>query len=148
MDTHSKAQRSFNMSRIKSRDTTPEMIVRRLLFSMGYRYRVNAKKLPGKPDIVFTRKRKAIFVHGCFWHRHSGCRYTTMPKTNTDFWKNKFERTQERDKENCQSLKAISWDYLIIWECAVKEIKTSSLEKQLYEFLDGNSSKTVKSADN
>ena len=90
MDTHSKAQRSFNMSRIKSRDTTPEMIVRRLLFSMGYRYRVNAKELPGKPDIVFTRKRKAIFVHGCFWHRHSACRYTTMPKTNTDFWKNKI----------------------------------------------------------
>ena len=148
MDTHSKAQRSFNMSRIKSRDTTPEMIVRRLLFSMGYRYRVNAKKLPGKPDIVFTRKRKAIFVHGCFWHRHSGCRYTTMPKTNTDFWKNKFERTQERDKENCQSLKAISWDYLIIWECTVKESETNSLKKQLYEFLDGNFSKAVKSTDN
>ena len=148
MDTHSKAQRSFNMSRIKSRDTTPEMIVRRLLFSMGYRYRVNAKELPGKPDIVFTRKRKAIFVHGCFWHRHSACRYTTMPKTNTDFWKNKFERTQERDKENCQSLKAMNWDYLIIWECTVKEIKTSSLKKQLYEFLDGNFSKALKSRDN
>ena len=117
MDTHSKAQRSFNMSRIKSRDTTPEMIVRRLLFSMGYRYRVNAKKLPGKPDIVFTRKRKAIFVHGCFWHRHKDCKKATIPQSRKEFWEEKFKRNVSRDRENCKALKSDGWKILLVWEC-------------------------------
>ena len=135
MDTHSKAQRSFNMSRIRSRDTVPEMIVRRLLFSMGYRYRVNFKDLPGKPDIVFTRKRKVIFVHGCFWHRHDDCRYATMPNTNTNFWHAKFNRTKERDKENYQSLKLMGWEYIVIWECKIKKGNTGYLKNRLQKFL-------------
>ena len=135
MDTHSKAQRSFNMSRIRSRDTVPEMIVRRLLFSMGYRYRVNSKDLPGKPDIVFTRKRKVIFVHGCFWHRHADCRYATMPNTNTNFWHAKFNRTKERDKENYQSLKLMGWEYIVIWECKIKKGNTGYLKNRLQKFL-------------
>ncbi len=135
MDTHSKAQRSFNMSRIRSRDTVPEMIVRRLLFSMGYRYRVNSKDLPGKPDIVFTRKRKVIFVHGCFWHRHANCRYATMPNTNTNFWHAKFNRTKERDKENYQSLKLMGWEYIVIWECKIKKGNTGYLKNRLQKFL-------------
>ncbi len=135
MDTHSKAQRSFNMSRIRSRDTVPEMIVRRLLFSMGYRYRVNSKDLPGKPDIVFTRKRKVIFVHGCFWHRHADCRYATMPNTNTNFWHAKFNRTKERDKENYESLKLMGWEYIVIWECKIKKGNTGYLKNRLQKFL-------------
>ena len=135
MDTHSKAQRSFNMSRIRSRDTVPEMIVRRLLFSMGYRYRVNSKDLPGKPDIVFTRKRKVIFVHGCFWHRHADCRYATMPNTNTNFWHAKFNRTKERDKENYESLKLMGWEYIVIWECKIKKGNTGYLKNRLQRFL-------------
>ena len=135
MDTHSKAQRSFNMSRIRSRDTVPEMIVRRLLFSMGYRYRVNSKDLPGKPDIVFTRKRKVIFVHGCFWHRHADCRYATMPNSNTNFWHAKFNRTKERDKENYESLKLMGWEYIVIWECKIKKGNTGYLKNRLQKFL-------------
>ena len=126
MDTHSKAQRSFNMSRIRSRDTVPEMIVRRLLFSMGYRYRVNSKDLPGKPDIVFTRKRKVIFVHGCFWHRCPTCNLS-LPKSNVDYWSQKFQKNVERDRRKAEALAELGWSVHTIWECEIEDGASSLL---------------------
>ena len=103
MDVHDKQTRSFNMSRIKGKDTKPEEIVRKYLFKQGFRYRKNDKKLPGKPDIVLPKYKTVIFVNGCFWHKHDGCKYFVWPKSNQDFWKEKIENTVERDKKNNES---------------------------------------------
>ncbi len=109
MDTLSPAQRSERMSRVKSRDTKPELAVRRLVHSMGYRYRLHGK-LPGRPDLVFAARRKVIFVHGCFWHRHSGCPNCRLPKSRLAFWKPKLEANKKRDRKNQQSLRRLGWD--------------------------------------
>ncbi len=119
VDVHTKEQRSFNMSRIRGGDTKPEMIVRSLVHSMGFRYRLHRKDLPGKPDIVLPRHKKIIFVHGCFWHSHN-CKYgKVFPKTNSDFWENKRSETVLRDARNIKALRAGGWEVLVVWGCEV-----------------------------
>lgn len=121
------------MAKVKSKGTKPEMVVRRLLFSLGYRYRLHDRSLPGSPDIIFTRKKKVIFVHGCFWHRHDGCPLARLPKSRLDFWIPKLEGNRERDKCTLHQLKSRGWEVLVIWECELKDL--NSLEKMLNGFL-------------
>ena len=111
------------MSRIRHRDTKPEMLVRRLLHAMGFRYRLHDKRLPGSPDIVFASRKKAIFVHGCFWHRHpdAGCALARMPKSRLDFWRPKLEGNRTRDVRHQSELDALGWRYLIVWECELRD---------------------------
>ncbi len=120
MDKISKEKRSWNMSRIKSKDTSPEKKVRSVLHAMGFRFRLHYKKLPGKPDIVLPKYNTVIEVRGCFWHRHKGCREASNPKSNTQYWQEKFQKTIDRDKANQKKLQALGWDVIIIWECEVK----------------------------
>jgi len=122
------------MSRIRSKNTKPEILVRSLLHSMGYRFRLHRKDLPGKPDIVLPKYKTAIFVHGCFWHRHVGCKGATTPKTRTEFWQKKFVGNVERDKKCQNELKELRWHILVIWECEIKN--TSSLIKTITLFLN------------
>lgn len=119
MDSLTPEQRSERMGRIRGRDTGPELIVRRLLHRMGFRYRLHARELPGRPDIVFRRRRLAIFVHGCFWHRHPdpGCKLARLPKSRLDFWLPKLEGNLARDLENQGRLETLGWKVLVIWEC-------------------------------
>jgi DNA mismatch endonuclease, patch repair protein len=119
-DVHDPKTRSYNMSRIKGKDTKPEMVVRKFLFANGFRYRLHDKKLPGKPDIVLPKYKTVIFVHGCFWHGHEGCRYFKMPQTNTAFWMQKIERNKEIDYSSKQDLIRLGYKVLIIWECELK----------------------------
>lgn len=121
MDIVSESQRSWNMSRIRARDTQPERTVRSALFKAGLRYRVDVHDLPGKPDIVLKRYRTVVFVHGCFWHRHPGCKLAYTPKSRNDFWEAKFERNVERDREVETQLRQAGWRYLVIWECEVRD---------------------------
>lgn len=132
MDNKDPKSRHANMAAIRSRDTQPEWIVRRFLFSRGFRYRLFHKRLPGHPDIVMRKYRTCIFVNGCFWHGHDNCRYFRLPKTNTEFWSNKIQRNKQRDKNDQQALAAMGWHCLTIWECqlrpALRENTLSSLE--------------------
>lgn len=108
------------MSKIRSKNTKPELTLRKALFARGFRYRVNDKKLPGKPDIVLPKYKTVIFLHGCFWHRHQGCKYAYTPKTNTQFWVDKITSNTERDKINAEKLMALGWNVLIVWECEIR----------------------------
>ncbi|WP_024336666.1 very short patch repair endonuclease [Desulfotignum balticum] len=137
-DVHSKKIRSYNMSRIRSEDTKPEMIVRRFLFSKGFRYRLHDKKLPGKPDLVFPKFRKVIFVHGCYWHGHENCRYYSPPKTNTEWWTDKIGENKKRDERNIGILKKMGWTPIIIWECQLKPDKKNETLKSIAESLIKN----------
>jgi len=119
-DVHSKATRSYNMSRIKGKNTKPEMIVRRFLFSKGFRYRLHDKKLPGKPDIVLPKYKTVIFINGCFWHGHEGCRYFVVPKTRTEWWINKISGNRDNDKRNTSLLKETGWNVVMVYECELK----------------------------
>ncbi|WP_434128330.1 very short patch repair endonuclease [Novosphingobium fluoreni] len=123
------------MSRIKSRDTKPEMVVRRVLHAAGFRYRLHSRDLPGKPDVVFRKRRKAIFVHGCFWHQHEleTCLDGRRPKSNTDYWNEKLNRNVERDRRNVELLQAGGWDVLVVWECDIKNAE--KLDARLRSFL-------------
>ena len=112
--------RSAIMAKVRCKDTKPEMIVRRALHRLGYRYRLHNKNLPGKPDIVFTSRKLAIFVHGCFWHRHEGCRRTSIPLTRRDYWEVKFNRNVARDQKNSRLLNESGWTVVIVWECDLK----------------------------
>src|SRR5689334_7514285 len=116
MDRISKQRRSWNMSRIKGKNTTPELQIRKLLFLRGIRYRIHAA-LPGKPDLAFPGKRACVFINGCFWHMHEGCRNFVIPKTNTHFWMNKFQSNVKRDYKNYMLLEKIGWKTVVIWEC-------------------------------
>lgn len=136
-DTLSPKERSERMSRVRSKDTKPELFVRRLLSSMGYRYRLHLRSVPGNPDIVFLRRRRAVFVHGCFWHRHKGCPNCRLPKSKLDFWKPKLEGNRKRDVKKQQELKRAGWEFLVIWECEVKDGK--SLAARLRSFMETNS---------
>lgn len=129
------AQRSENMRRIKSKNTKPEVFVRRLVYEMGYRYRIHWKDLPGKPDLAFIGKRKAIFVHGCFWHGHDAvdCRDGRAPKSNEDYWTPKLTRNKERDVAHLAALRTGGWDVLTIWDCETKN--ESELRQRLADFL-------------
>ena len=116
-------QRSICMSHNRAKDTSPELTLRHALWQGGFRYRLNVKQLPGSPDIVLPKYRTAIFVHGCFWHGHNGCKYYTVPKTNTDFWVAKVARNKERDQEVWRKLEAKGWYVIIVWECQLKKGK-------------------------
>ena len=116
-DKISKERRSWNMSRIKGKNTKPELLLRSMLHKAGYRFRLHRKDLPGKPDIVLPKYRKVIFVNGCYWHRHENCPNTTMPKTRTEFWEAKFKDTVKRDKRNTAKLEALGWKVIVVWEC-------------------------------
>lgn len=122
------------MSRVKSKDTLPELAVRRLVFGMGYRYRLHDARLPGKPDLVFSRRRKVVFVNGCFWHGHKGCKYARLPKTRTEFWEEKVRKNKARDRANIELLQRSGWKVLTVWQCELKTIDL--LAKKLYEFLE------------
>ena len=121
MDVHDQKTRSYNMSRVKGKDTKPEEIVRKYLFSQGFRYRKNDKRLPGKPDIVLPKYKTVIFVTGCFWHKHEGCKYFVWPKSNSEFWKEKIESNIVRDKKQYEELKNAGWHVIIVWECELKK---------------------------
>ena len=114
-------QRSRNMSAIKSKNTKPEIAVRKLLHSMGYRFRLHRKDLPGSPDIVLPKYKTVIFVHGCFWHRHENCKYASTPKTRQEFWNKKFNENINRDKINQENLSSKGWKIIIVWECEIKD---------------------------
>lgn len=109
------------MAAITGKNTQPELALRRFLHALGYRFRLHRKDLPGKPDIVMPRLRTCIFVHGCFWHRHAGCRYATTPKTRSEFWAEKFLRNVERDLVNVRALEALGWKVMIVWECEIRQ---------------------------
>lgn len=131
-DTHSPEVRSYNMSKISSKNTKPEEKVRKYLFSQGYRYRKNVKILPGSPDIVLPKYRTIIFVHGCFWHRHEGCKYFVWPKSNEDYWRNKIELNVKRDQKNILDLEASGWQVIVIWECEIRKMNISAKMSQSY----------------
>ena len=120
MDTLTPERRSWNMSQIRGANTRPEMAVRSLLHKMGYRFRLHRKDLPGRPDIVLPRRRTAILVHGCYWHRHEGCRLAYTPKSNRDFWESKFKENVNRDERNILGLHKLDWQVNVIWECETK----------------------------
>lgn len=136
MDTVSKKKRSEIMSKIRSKDTKPEKFVRSLFHSLGYRFRLHRKDLPGKPDLVFPKYRAVIFVHGCFWHFHEGCRDGRYPSSNSEFWKNKLDKTRERDKRAIKQLEADGWKVLVVWECETEKDIELLIDK-LRSFLDG-----------
>ena len=119
-DTVSKERRSEIMSNVKSSNTKPEVLVRKFLFANGFRFRVNDKKLTGKPDIKLTKYKTVIFINGCFWHGHENCKIYVMPKTNAQFWQDKIDRNIKRDKENIDTLKSEGWKVLVVWECQLK----------------------------
>jgi len=127
MDTLTPEKRSWNMSRIRGENTRPELAVRSMLHRLGYRFRIADKTLPGKPDIVLPRYRAVVFVHGCFWHRHPGCKYAYMPKSKGEFWSQKFEANVLRDKNNLSLLKKAGWLPIVVWECEIKQDATATL---------------------
>lgn len=118
-DVHSPAVRSFNMSRIRGKSTKPELALRSAMHSAGLRFRLHRRDLPGTPDIIMPRSKIAVFVHGCYWHRHSDCKFAATPKSNPSFWADKFRRTLERDHENIQSLEMAGWTVIVAWECDI-----------------------------
>lgn len=120
MDSLTKEKRSWNMSRIRSNDTIPELVVRSFLFRHGFRFRLHVKNLPGHPDIVLPKYRTVVEVRGCFWHRHPGCRQATTPSTNVEFWREKFKRNVDRDHKNEAELTQLGWNIIILWECELK----------------------------
>lgn len=121
MDVHTKETRSYNMSRIRNKNTKPEELVRKYLFRRGLRYRKNVKKLPGCPDIVLSRYNVVVFVNGCFWHVHEGCKYFKWPQNNKEFWETKLSGNKKRDAENISKLKQLGWRVLVVWECELKK---------------------------
>ena len=137
-DVLTPTQRHRCMSHIRSKATKPEMAVRRWLWAHGYRYRLNVKSVPGKPDIVIRRYRTAIFVNGCFWHGHEGCSKFVMPKSNTDFWQAKIERNRTRDTRNYEELMQAGWQVVVIWECNLVKDKLETTMQQVAVALNRN----------
>lgn len=139
-DVHSKEQRSYNMSRIRSKDTKPEIEVRKYLFSKGFRYRLHVKNLPGKPDIILPKYKTAIFINGCFWHGHEACKYYVVPKTRTEWWLNKINNNIRKDLNALQLFREKGWQVITVWECQIKKnIKEATL-KNLSEMIISGSS--------
>lgn len=134
-DVHDKATRSYNMSRIKGKDTRPEMLVRKFLFSKGFRYRLHDKKLPGKPDIVLPKYKTVIFIHGCFWHGHEGCKYYVVPKTRTEWWLEKIGKNIVNDESAVKALVEQGWKVIIIWGCELKKDTINSAFSGLLSLL-------------
>ena len=135
MDIKSKEARSANMRAIRNRDTGPEMIVRRLLFAAGFRFRLHVKSLPGNPDIVLPKWKTVIFVNGCFWHVHEGCPRAVLPRSNVSFWEDKLSRNRIRDREEQSVLLAAGWRVLIVWECACRKTTLPALQSLLCRFI-------------
>lgn len=136
MDTLTIAERSERMSRVRSKDTKPEMLVRSMVHRMGFRYRLHDRSLPGNPDMVFPSRGKIIFVHGCFWHRHGArCEYTRWPKSKLDFWKPKLEQNHRRDKVVGRELRKQGWSVLVVWECELKN--REKLAERVRAFMEG-----------
>ncbi len=135
MDNLSKQERSVMMSKIRSNNTKPEILLRKALFVKGFRYRINDKRLQGKPDIVLPKYRTVIFVHGCFWHNHKNCKRAHLPKSNIEYWKNKLKTNEERDAKNQEILKKSGWNIIVVWECEIKtqekieQVITNLIEK-------------------
>ena len=140
MDTRTPEQRRRIMQSVKSKNTKPEWIVRRLLHCMGYRYRLHRKDLPGRPDIALISRRKAIFVHGCFWHGHD-CPKGRLPKSRLDYWRPKLERNKERDREKTAMLQSLGWTVLVIWQC--ETVHLEALESRLLEFVSKGESRSA-----
>ncbi|MDX2282668.1 MAG: very short patch repair endonuclease [Bacteroidia bacterium] len=134
MDRLSKAQRSANMQRIRSAHTRPELKVRKIAYALGYRYRLHDRRLPGRPDLVFRAQRKVIFVNGCFWHQHAGCRAGRLPKSNQAYWSAKLRRNVQRDAEVRARLTRMGWQYLDLWECEIAD--PNQITSKLLAFLD------------
>ena len=137
VDKFSREERSRIMSRVKGRDTDPEKKVRSLLQAMGYRFRLNQKSLPGSPDIVLPKYKKTVFVHGCFWHGHKGCRRAARPTSNADFWNRKIEGNIKRDSVKLRELRKLGWKATVVWQCQIRDMR--SLEKRLERFLQSKS---------
>jgi DNA mismatch endonuclease, patch repair protein len=135
MDNVNIDARSENMRRIKGRDTAPEIVVRRLIHSLGFRFRLHRKDIPGCPDLAFIAKRKVIFVHGCFWHQHKTCKAGRLPKSNIEYWSTKLDRNKRRDRRVVAELRKEGWQTLVIWECQTQH--RASLLRCLESFLDG-----------
>ena len=135
-DVHSEEVRSYNMSRIKGKDTKPEMLVRKFLFTKGFRYRLHDKRLPGKPDIVLPKYKTVLFIHGCFWHGHEGCRYFVLPKTRTDWWLSKIDNNKLNDFQSVRALVADGWRTIVIWECELKPNERESTFSKLFDALN------------
>lgn len=129
-DVYDRKTRSYAMSRVRGSDTTPEQIVRKYLFSQGFRYRKNDKRYPGHPDIVLPKYKTIIFIHGCFWHQHPGCKKATIPSSNVAYWKEKLTKNVERDKKEQDQLRSMGWKVLIVWECQLnKKVREETLNK-------------------
>lgn len=137
MDVHDRATRSYNMSRIKGKNTKPEDIVAKYLFAHGFRYRRNVKSLPGTPDIVLKKYKTVIFVNGCFWHAHEGCKYFVLPEENREFWNEKLLRNRERDAEKQKQLQELGWNVIVIWECELRNNKVSFTLQKLVDKIRG-----------
>ncbi len=137
MDNLTTKERSAQMRSVPGKNTRPELAIRSLLHRLGYRFRLHHSSLPGRPDVVFQRRRKIILVHGCFWHRHevATCRLTRTPKSNLGYWGPKFSKNKERDQTVIKKLKALGWDVLVTWECQVRNQPSAELEQQLRQFL-------------
>lgn len=131
-DVHTNAQRSYNMSRIKGKNTKPEMLVRKYLHAHGFRYKLHDKNLPGKPDLVLPKYKTVIFIHGCFWHGHHNCKYFTIPKTRTEWWTEKINKNIANDEKAVKLLKKEGWKIITVWECKLKPAK---LEQTLFALL-------------
>lgn len=138
MDVHDKKTRSYNMSCIKGKDTKPEEIVRKYLFAQGLRYRKNDKRLPGSPDVVLPKYKVVIFVNGCFWHGHEGCKHFVWPKSNTDFWKEKIKKNILRDERNQQDLRKMGWYVIVVWECQLKKTQLKETLNNLVGLIKRN----------
>lgn len=137
MDDLTIEQRRKNMQNIRSVNTMPEEIVRKYLFSKGFRYRKNDKRYPGKPDIVLPKYKTIIFINGCFWHQHEGCRYAVLPKSNLDYWLPKLMRNKQRDQENIQALTDAGWKVHVVWECELKKKNRSTTLEEIEEMIRG-----------
>jgi DNA mismatch endonuclease (patch repair protein) len=132
-DNLSKLRRSANMRAVPSRNTGPEIRVRQIAHSLGYRFRLHSRSLPGKPDIVFPSRQKVIFVHGCFWHQHKGCSRASLPQTNSEFWRTKLSLNAARDSRQMAAMKNLGWRVLVVWECEIRNERR--LEARLRRFL-------------
>lgn len=133
MDVHDKKTRSYNMSKINGKNTKPELLVRKHLFFKGFRFRINDKRYPGRPDIVLPKYKTCLFINGCFWHAHEGCKYFVWPKTNVKFWQQKITDNTERDKKNHVALISSGWRVIVIWEC---ELKNNNFEKRMISLIE------------
>ena len=135
VDIFSKKKRSEIMSKIGPKNSKPEILIRKLAHGMGYRYRLHGEDLPGKPDLVFPKYKKVIFVHGCFWHGHEGCKRSTIPETNETFWRKKITKNIDNDVKKCKELIELGWDYLVIWQCEIKSKNVEILKRRVSDFL-------------